>query len=177
MLRSLLEDRFQLKVHRETKEGVVFILTVAKGGLKIQPLQEGHCMGPDPARPPSPPAPGQMPTCGVIRPGGSALNRTMDAVGADMLGFTKTLTLILGRLVIDQTGLTRSLRFAASGVRPRRADGARNHRACERHRRSIDIHRLTATGWAETGSGQASNRSPRHRSRGNPQGKVELCSA
>jgi hypothetical protein len=33
MLRSLLEDRFKLTIHRETKEIAVDILTVAKGGL------------------------------------------------------------------------------------------------------------------------------------------------
>jgi len=35
MLRSLLEDRFQIKVHRETKEFPVYGLVVAKGGLKM----------------------------------------------------------------------------------------------------------------------------------------------
>ena len=36
-LQSLLEDRFQLKIHRETKELPVYELTVAKNGLKIKP--------------------------------------------------------------------------------------------------------------------------------------------
>jgi hypothetical protein len=36
-LQSLLEDRFRLKVHRETRQLPVFMLTVAKGGLKVQP--------------------------------------------------------------------------------------------------------------------------------------------
>ena len=34
MLRTLLEDRFRLKVHRETKEAPVYFLTVAKGGTR-----------------------------------------------------------------------------------------------------------------------------------------------
>lgn len=38
MLQSLLEDRFQLKVHRESKEFPVYALVVAKGGLKVTPL-------------------------------------------------------------------------------------------------------------------------------------------
>jgi len=37
MLRSLLEDRFKLTIHRETKELSVYILTVAKGGPRFQP--------------------------------------------------------------------------------------------------------------------------------------------
>jgi uncharacterized protein (TIGR03435 family) len=37
MVRALLEDRFQPKVHRETKEMPVFALVVAKGGSKLRP--------------------------------------------------------------------------------------------------------------------------------------------
>lgn len=37
MLQSVLEDRFKLKAHRETRELPVYILTVAKGGLKMKP--------------------------------------------------------------------------------------------------------------------------------------------
>jgi uncharacterized protein (TIGR03435 family) len=41
MLQGLLEDRFKLKVHRETKEGNVYVLSVAKGGPKLKPPKEG----------------------------------------------------------------------------------------------------------------------------------------
>jgi uncharacterized protein (TIGR03435 family) len=37
MLQAMLADRFQLKVHQETREQPVFTLTVAKGGAKLQP--------------------------------------------------------------------------------------------------------------------------------------------
>jgi uncharacterized protein (TIGR03435 family) len=37
MPQALLADRFQLKVHRETKEGNVFVLVAAKGGPKLKP--------------------------------------------------------------------------------------------------------------------------------------------
>jgi bla regulator protein BlaR1 len=43
MLRALLEDRFKLKLHRETKEIPVYELTVAKSGFKLKPLKEGSC--------------------------------------------------------------------------------------------------------------------------------------
>lgn len=35
MLQSLLEDRFHLQVHRETKDLPVYALTAAKGGIKL----------------------------------------------------------------------------------------------------------------------------------------------
>jgi uncharacterized protein (TIGR03435 family) len=38
MLQSMLEDRFGLKYHRETKELPVYALVQAKGGFKLQPL-------------------------------------------------------------------------------------------------------------------------------------------
>lgn len=43
MLQALLEDRFRLKVHEETSEGKVFILSAAKGGPKMKTLQPGNC--------------------------------------------------------------------------------------------------------------------------------------
>jgi uncharacterized protein (TIGR03435 family) len=45
MLQTLLEDRFQLKVHREMKEGAVYTLTVSRGGSKLTeaaPLKDGE---------------------------------------------------------------------------------------------------------------------------------------
>jgi uncharacterized protein (TIGR03435 family) len=38
MLQSLLADRFELKIHRETKDFPVYGLIVAKGGLKMQAI-------------------------------------------------------------------------------------------------------------------------------------------
>jgi len=36
MLQTLLAERFQLKIHREVKEGNVYALVVARSGLKLQ---------------------------------------------------------------------------------------------------------------------------------------------
>lgn len=44
MLRALLEDRFHLKVHRETKEGRIYKLTVAKNGPKLQPSTQDDAL-------------------------------------------------------------------------------------------------------------------------------------
>jgi uncharacterized protein (TIGR03435 family) len=40
MLQTLLEGRFKLKTHRETRQLPVYALVVAKGGLKITPLAD-----------------------------------------------------------------------------------------------------------------------------------------
>lgn len=41
MLRALLEARFRLKFHRETREVPIYSLTVAKSGLKLNRRAEG----------------------------------------------------------------------------------------------------------------------------------------
>jgi hypothetical protein len=43
MLQSLLEDRFRLKFHRETKEVSVYRLVAAKSGIKLPKPKEGNC--------------------------------------------------------------------------------------------------------------------------------------
>ena len=62
MLQALLAERFQLKVHRETREDSVYALVVAKGGHKLKESP------PDPELPPGEPAPG-----GPTLPGGLTL--------------------------------------------------------------------------------------------------------
>ncbi len=47
MTQVLLEERFQLKIHRETREGPVYELTVAKGGARVQPVRQGPCIASD----------------------------------------------------------------------------------------------------------------------------------
>jgi len=42
MMQSLLEDRFHLKLHRETRSGPALELTVLKGGAKLK-LNDGTC--------------------------------------------------------------------------------------------------------------------------------------
>ena len=39
MVQSLLAERFELKLHRESKEMQAYVLTVSKGGAKIQPVK------------------------------------------------------------------------------------------------------------------------------------------
>jgi uncharacterized protein (TIGR03435 family) len=105
MMQSLLEDRFQLKVHRETKEGAVLKLSVAKSGIKLRPVQEGSCFVPGSPGAPSAYVPGQKPPCGMIMPGRNGVNQTMDAAGLKMDMLARTLSLMLGTKVVNATGL------------------------------------------------------------------------
>jgi uncharacterized protein (TIGR03435 family) len=112
MLRSLLEDRFKVRTHRETRELPVYELVVARADGKLGPQlrqSTADCDGPPPPRQPNEPPP-----CGAMR--GPA--RVM-AGGIPMRRFAEMLTAIMavgtpasadGRLVIDKTGL--SGRFA-----------------------------------------------------------------
>jgi uncharacterized protein (TIGR03435 family) len=44
MLQTLLEERFKLKIRRETREMAVDELIVSKGGANLKPLQPGTCV-------------------------------------------------------------------------------------------------------------------------------------
>lgn len=102
MLRSMLEDRFHLMLHRETKELPVYELVAAKGGFKFAASKEGSCLPPDPNRPP--PAPdGPIPRiCGGARMGRGLI----DVVGVTMPRLIFILSDTLGRAVVDKTGFT-----------------------------------------------------------------------
>ena len=43
MLKTLLEERFQLKAHVETEQVKAYSLAIAPGGLKIKPAPQGSC--------------------------------------------------------------------------------------------------------------------------------------
>ena len=49
MMQALLEDRFQLQLHRETRDVPVYFLTVAKGGPRLVRSKEGGCLHLDPS--------------------------------------------------------------------------------------------------------------------------------
>ena len=114
MLQSLLEDRFHLQIHRETRELPVYALVAAKNGLKLSPPKEG-CMDPAPgALPPGaggrmqPPGQGQPPLapCGgvgiMLEPGGAV----MRGGKIPMAELIRALSMVLGRTVVDKTGFS-----------------------------------------------------------------------
>jgi len=80
-LRNLLEERFQLALHRETKEQQVYALVVGKNGPKVKETKDGNSL---------------------IRMGRGMLHG--EGVQLDFLA--TTISSQLGRTVIDKTGLT-----------------------------------------------------------------------
>ena len=109
MLQVLLEDRFKLKIHRETRELPVYVLTAAKSGSKLRASKEGSCTVFDPSHPPAQPERGQRPPnlCGRASIGRNGATITFDGFGMSMAVFAGGTLARLGmdRPVIDQTGL------------------------------------------------------------------------
>jgi bla regulator protein blaR1 len=114
MLQSLLEDRFQLKTHRDTNELPVFALVANRGGLKLPPPKEGVCEDSVVDAPGEWVGAGRMAAPGEVEPSkgrcGSAVV-AFEAGGARIKGgkvampeLVRTLSKMLGRSVIDQTG-------------------------------------------------------------------------
>jgi len=108
MLRALLEERFKLKVHSETKEVPVYELTVARGGLKLRPSDGTRCTSRDLSQPSLPP--GKKPWCGLPRgtPGSNLI--TEDLPGGTMAQFAHALGQS-GRIIIDKTGVAENFDF------------------------------------------------------------------
>jgi len=63
MMQTLLEDRFNLKIRRETREIAVYELTVTKGGDKLQAARERSCAPFDADQAGTPPG---KHSCGVL---------------------------------------------------------------------------------------------------------------
>jgi uncharacterized protein (TIGR03435 family) len=97
MLQSLLEDRFKLKLHRESKESSVYALVVGKDLPKIKPSADQ--ISPDV----NGPAPkGAGPNRGVIRGG----QGTLVGNAITLARFVRNLSPRVDRMVIDKTNLT-----------------------------------------------------------------------
>jgi uncharacterized protein (TIGR03435 family) len=108
MLQALLEERFQLKVHREMVERPVYELTVEKGGVKMQLSKEGSCTLYDVDSPPPLPAPNtpRIVYCDFPRISGDGLNWKLDGAGVTIGKLAATLSRSgLDRPVIDKTRL------------------------------------------------------------------------
>jgi uncharacterized protein (TIGR03435 family) len=133
MIQSLLEQRFQLKAHMETRELPIYNLVVAKDGPKIKasadqtPPGPGGPAGPPPPCSPAPttpagptpappplPLPGQrggpgdpnfvMPRGAILMMGGPS-GLTMQAAAQPITGLVGVLQQQVGRPVIDKTDL------------------------------------------------------------------------
>ena len=108
MLQDLLEDRFKLRAHHETREMAIYALTLARAdgklgaGLRASTVDcaamrgRGRGAGGPPAFPP----PGERPPCGMrVAP------NQVTAGGVSLTQLTQILSQFTQRIVIDRTGL------------------------------------------------------------------------
>jgi uncharacterized protein (TIGR03435 family) len=118
MLRTLLEERFKLTLHRETEEVPMLELTVGKDGLKMTPMKDGDCVQVDAgvfastsagrnsplARPPDLRV--EKPPCGVLNMmnADGRIRWTFGGFGLD--GLARQLSSALKIHVIDRTAVT-----------------------------------------------------------------------
>jgi len=106
MLQALLEERFQLQVHRDTQDVPVYALTAAKGALRLlQPFQ-GTCIPWDSDDPPMDRQPDLM--CANVARVTSASFDLNAATIADLCMF---FGVTLDRPVLDRTGITGRFNF------------------------------------------------------------------
>ena len=110
-LQTLLEDRFKLKVHRETREGSVYDLNIAKTGVKLQPTPPGACT-PFTLAKNRPTQPSNENWCGwrQSRPGlrvGTGITFA-DPTGVPLQGLIGQLSTIVDKPVIDHTSVAGS---------------------------------------------------------------------
>ena len=97
MLQQLLENRFHLKVHRQTEVLPLYEMVVAKGGPKITPVEP---VGPDPD------ADKNKKVKGMDRGNMSVSDKQLITHEASLDRLALSLSSKLGRTVVDKTGLT-----------------------------------------------------------------------
>ncbi len=104
MMQALLEERFKLTLHRETKEMPAYTLVVAKGGSKMKEDPAGDGDGPDGAGGPGGPGGGRGGPGGgrgMMRMGRGMVN----AEGVKLEFLVNNLANQLGKTIIDKTDL------------------------------------------------------------------------
>jgi len=97
MMQNLLAERFKLKVRRETRSLDALALIVGKDGPK---LKEASAQSGD-----------EMGGANIRMSASSTGGERLDVQNASMATLANTLTALLGRPVIDKTGLTRRYDF------------------------------------------------------------------
>jgi uncharacterized protein (TIGR03435 family) len=111
MMKALLEDRFKLKIHRETRETPIYALTVAKGGLKLKQWDPGSCIIRDLTQyPPQPIDRDGPPPCNIGRMF-SRSHMEMFSPGVTMDELARSLGGAAGRPVINHTGIEGPFNF------------------------------------------------------------------
>jgi uncharacterized protein (TIGR03435 family) len=106
MLQTLLEERFQLRWHRETREGPLYVLSLARGGHRLRASKD-CVVERDPAKPlPAPPPGRTQPLCGNNWFHGVGPINVWSAFSIDMDKVADTLGSFTGRKVLNKTGVT-----------------------------------------------------------------------
>ncbi len=114
MLQALLIDRLKLTIHRETKQGPVYLLVIGKNGSKLQEAKPGAAypngLGP-----------------GLMSSSSNWLTETMTFQAMPISGLARSLESRLGRHIVDKTGLTGNydftLKFSTDRAQPQSAPG------------------------------------------------------
>ncbi|MGE0447573.1 MAG: TIGR03435 family protein [Vicinamibacterales bacterium] len=110
MLRDLLETRFGLAVHRESRQMPVFHLVRARPdgalGPRLQPSSV-DCVSTRSGGPPPPPPPGGPRPCLMIFGGGTLSSDGMTLTNLAEMGLSRALE----RVVVDRTGLVGGYRW------------------------------------------------------------------
>lgn len=109
MLQALLEDRFNLKIHRETRQIPVYNLIVAKSGPKLRRFQQGSCVPRSQSA--SPLKPGQN-FCGPSPFTRKGALLVQELHGVSVGDFANILDGIMDRPVIDKTGIPGQFDFS-----------------------------------------------------------------
>jgi bla regulator protein blaR1 len=99
-VRAMLEDRFQLKIHREKRDLPVYNLVVAKDGSRLKSVD-----APAPFNPAN--APPILPGRPVTPPPGMIFRGFNNVIGSAIQSeqLASVLSSLVGRLVIDKTDL------------------------------------------------------------------------
>ena len=109
MMRAMLTDRFHLQLHTEMRQERVFLLEVAKGGVKMKEVE-----------PPVPPAKEGVVNAAMGDDGGRIIGKK-----STMAGFSRMLPIFLKRPVADRTGLKGYYDFDVKWTAPEPPDGQR----------------------------------------------------
>jgi uncharacterized protein (TIGR03435 family) len=107
MMRAMLADRFHLQVHTEARRERISKIEIARGGMKIKEVD-----------PPVPPAKEGHVFATMREDGGVRMiaNKSIE-------GLARTLTLLMDRTVVDETGLTGYYDFDVNWSGPGAWDG------------------------------------------------------
>jgi uncharacterized protein (TIGR03435 family) len=109
MLRTLLENRFQMRVHRESKDQPVYVLGASKAGVKLTESKPDPNVPAEPAGTVSVSGGGNASGVGVNIGGGRSFavaDNQVQIHGMTMFDVAEVLTRFVDRVVVDQSGLT-----------------------------------------------------------------------